>query len=94
MHALGICISNSRLRTITTDLANSIIRFYEDKGTVVPVQARIGIFTTSAFDNMDVNPKATTSRTSLHGSCRSILQFPTLDNHGIKMVRSAYLILY
>ena len=82
MHGRGLCISYSRLRTISTDLANSIICFYEKSGVVVPMQALRGVFTTNAYDNIDHNTRATTCRTTFHGSCCFVLQFPTPDNQG------------
>lgn len=46
---------------------------------VVPLQAKHDTFTTLGFDNIDHNPRATTRRYSLHGTCISVLQFPTLN---------------
>jgi hypothetical protein len=91
IHERGLCISYKRLRTMSTDLANSIIRFYEQSGIVVPVQALRGVFTTNAFDNIDHNTRSTTCRTSFHGSCQSVLQFPTPDNPGTKIGPSCIL---
>ena len=89
MHGRGLqsrlCISYSRLRTISTDLANSIICFYEKSGVVVPMQAIRGVFMTNAYDNIDHNTQATTCKTTFHGSCCSVLQFPTPDNQGTKI---------
>ena len=47
MHGRGLCISYSRLRTTSTDFANSIICFYEKSGVVIPVQAIRGVFMTN-----------------------------------------------
>ena len=47
------------------------------------IQALSRVFTTIAFDNIDHNPRATTCRTSFHGSCLSVLQFPTSGNPGV-----------
>ena len=82
LHDRGLCISYDRLKTISTDLANSVIRFYETSEIVVPVRALRGVFTTNAYDNIDHNPRSMTCMTSLHGSCLSVLQFPTIDNVG------------
>jgi len=80
LHRLGICISYHRLRTISTDIANSLISHFEDSGCVVPPKALFGVFSIMGFDNIDHNPRSTTSHTSFHGSCVSLMQFPTTDN--------------
>ena len=56
LHSLGLCISYSRLRTLSTDLANSILKSYEAIDAVVPVQALHGVFTVNAYDIVDHNP--------------------------------------
>ena len=75
LHEQGLCISYKRLRTLSTDLANSAIAHFKHVGVVVPRQVMHGVFTTFAFDNIDHNPGATTSRSSFHGTCISLLQF-------------------
>ncbi len=80
LHEQGICISYKRLRTLSTDLANSAIAHFKHVGVVVPRQAIHRVFTTFAFDNIDHNPGATTSRSSFHGTCISLLQFPDHDS--------------
>ena len=79
LHQKGLCISYKRLRSLTTDIANSVIAHYEKTGPVVPLQAKHGLFTTLGFDNIDHNLRATTSRSSFHGTCISLLQFPTTE---------------
>ena len=76
LHERGLCISYDRLRTITVDIANSIIAHFESQGVVAPVQAKQGIFTTFALDNIDHNPSSTTCRSSFHGTSISMVQFP------------------
>ena len=80
LHEKGLCISYKRLRTITTDIANSVVAHFESNGVVVPLQAERGIFTTFGYDNIDHNPRATTCRSSFHGTCISLLQFPESSN--------------
>ena len=43
---------------------------------------QIQLFTTSAVDNIDHNPSATTATGSLHGTAISLFQHPTRENHG------------
>ena len=80
LHEKGLCISYKRLRTLTTDLANSVEAHFESTGVVVPLQALKKIFTTFAYDNIDHNPRSTTCRSNFHGTCISILQFPDRSN--------------
>ena len=75
-HERGLCISYSRLRSLSTDLANSVIAYYEHAGVVVPPQAKPGRFMTCGLDNIDHNPRSTTCRSSLHGTICTIVQFP------------------
>lgn len=58
------------------DIANSIIAHFESQGVVAPVQAKSGIFSTFALDNIDHNPSSTTCRSSFHGTSISMVQFP------------------
>ena len=74
MHKRGLCVSYDRLKTLSTDLANSVISHWEQIRVVVPPQAVNGVFTIGGFDNIDHNPSSTTSASALHGSCISIQQ--------------------
>ena len=47
-----------------------------------PTELRKGLFTTSAMDNIDHNPSATTATTSFHGTSISLFQHPTSDSDG------------
>ena len=58
LHDKGIAVSYDRVRSLSTDIANSIITVWEDEGIVVPPQAVKGAFTTMGFDNADWNAKA------------------------------------
>ena len=42
----------------------------------------IGIFTTSAVDNIDHNPSATTAMSSFHGTGILLFQHPSDDSRG------------
>lgn len=74
MHQRGLYISYDRLRVLGTDMANSVIRHWEDIGVVVPPQAIKNVFTTGGFDNIDNNPSSTMAESALHGFCISLHQ--------------------
>ena len=77
---LGLSISYKRVLEISTSLANSVCKHYDDQNLVCPVSLEKGIFTTSAVDNIDHNPSSTTAQGSLHGTGISIFQH-ILDNN-------------
>jgi hypothetical protein len=47
-----------------------------EDGVVCPAILQKGLFTTSAVDNIDHNPSATTATTSFHGTGISVFQHP------------------
>ena len=55
LHREGLCISIDCLRTISTDLSNSVIEFWNQIGVVIPHTMKRGKFTTGALDNFDHN---------------------------------------
>ena len=63
MNKRGLCVSYYRLRRLSTDLANSIISYWEKIGVVVPPQAIKGVFTTGGYDNIDHNPSSLLAKT-------------------------------
>ena len=79
LHKRGLCIAYKRLLTLSTDIANSIIEHWNQKGVVVPPQAVQNVFTTGGFDNIDHNPSSTTAKYALHGACISIHQHFSSD---------------
>ena len=80
---LGICISKNRLLQISTAMGNTAIETYEKEGVIAPMNLRLGLFSTAAVDNIDVNPKSSTSTKSLHGTEASIHQHVSRHNIGI-----------
>lgn len=79
MHKRRMCVSYDRLKTFSTDIANSVISHWEQIGVVVPPQAVTGVFTTGGFDNIDHNPSSTTATSALHGTCITIQQHFSSD---------------
>ena len=82
MHSLGLSVSYDRVLAISTELGNSVLRRYHEEQVVCPPNLRIGLFTTSALDNIDHNPSSTTARDSFHGTDISMFQHATLDVPG------------
>ena len=72
-----MCISFDRVLEISTQLGDSVVSTYLEKGVVCPAVLQKGIFTTSAVDNIDHNPSATTTTTSFYGTGISVFQHPT-----------------
>ena len=73
-HQRGLCVSYDRLKTIITDIVNSIIAYWTDLGVAVPPQTIHGVFTIGGYDNVDHNPPSNTSRYAVHGTCSTLHQ--------------------
>ena len=82
LHENGISISYDRVLEVSALLGESVVNPYVVDGAVYPPILRKGLFTTSAMDNIDHNPTATTANTSFHGTSISMFQHPTLNNGG------------
>ena len=80
LHENGISISYDRVLEVSALLGESVVNQYVVDGVVCPPILRKGLFTTSAIDNIDHNPTATTANTSCHGKSVSMFQHPTLNN--------------
>ena len=76
----GICISYNRVLEISTQMGEAVVQRYLDEGVVCPPIMCKGIFTTSAVDNIDHNPSASTAISSFHGTCISLFQHPSDDS--------------
>ncbi|KAK5852481.1 hypothetical protein PBY51_023946 [Eleginops maclovinus] len=79
LHEHGLSISYDRVLEISAQLGDATVNRYREDGVVFPQVLRRGLFTTTAMDNIDHNPTATTS---FHGTCISAFQHPTKDNQG------------
>ena len=82
LHENGISISYDRVLEISGQLGETVVKQYVEDDVVCPPILRKGLFTTSALDNIDHNPTATTSSTSFHGTSISLFQHPSSDNEG------------
>ena len=61
---------------ISTQLGESVLSQFMEDGVVCPAILQKGLFTTSAVDNIDHNPSATTATISCHGTGISVFQHP------------------
>ena len=74
MHESGCSISYERVLEICDAVGESVVSRYIANGVVCPLKMKGGVFTTSAVDNIDHNPSATTSNSSFHGTSISLFQ--------------------
>lgn len=79
LHREGLCISTDCLRTISIDLSNSAIEFWEQISVVTPYTMRKGAFTSGALDNFDHNLTSMTARTTYLGTGLSTTQHNVSD---------------
>ena len=68
LHENGISISYSRVLEISAKLGDAVVNRYAEDELVCPPALRRHVCTTSAMDNIDHNPTATTATTSFHGT--------------------------
>ncbi|KAM3625711.1 uncharacterized protein V6R79_016387 [Siganus canaliculatus] len=74
-----IGISYDRVLEISAQLGDATVSKYVEDGVVCLTVLRKGLFTTSAMDNIDHNPTATTATASFHGTSVSAYQHPSKD---------------
>ena len=79
---LGLCISKHRLSQFSVSMDNTVIEVNERNGVVLPMNLKLGVFSTASVDNIDVDIQSSLSTTSLHGIAVSINQPPTSNNEG------------
>ena len=84
----GICISYDRVLEISTQLGESVLSQFMEDGVVCPVILQKGLFTTSAVDNIDHNPSATTATISCHGTGISVFQHSLIPERLNSKVKS------
>ena len=83
LFTLGICVPYKRVSEITKDISHSFLRQFEIHKVFLPTSSRKNIFTVIAKDNIDLNASSSTASSHYHGTCMSLLQFPTTDNKGV-----------
>ena len=77
LHMLGLSISYDRVLQLTFTLANMVLKKYQERKVVHPMNLKRGIFTTGAVDNIDHNCSSTTATDSFHGTGISLFQHPS-----------------
>lgn len=82
LHQNGLSISYDRVLEISAQLGEAVVAKYVEDGVVCPPILKKGLFTTSAIDNIDHNPTATTASTSFHGTSASVFQHINTDGEG------------
>lgn len=82
LHDNGVSISYDRVLEISAQLGEAVVAQYVEDGVVCPPVLRKQVFTTSAVDNIDHNPTATTASTSFHGTSVSLFQHPSSGSPG------------
>ena len=84
---LGLSISYDRVLSISSDLGNAVCRQYKKENVVCPPNLKIGLFTTTALDNLDHNPSSMTAKESFHGTGISMFQNQSELEPGIERER-------
>ena len=84
LHEHGVSIPYDRVLEVSAQLGDAGVSKYMEEGVVCPAGMRKGLFTTSAVDNIDHIPTATTATTSFHGTSISLFQHQSTDNEGEK----------
>lgn len=82
LHENGISVSYDRVLEISAQLGEAVVAQYVEDGVVCPPVLKKHVFTTSAVDNIDHNPTATTAQSSFHGTSISIFQHPNSEYPG------------
>ena len=82
LHENGLSVSYDRVLETSGMLGETVIKQYVGEDVVCPPALRKRLFTTSAVDNIDHNPTATTARTSFHGTSISMFHYPSNENRG------------
>ena len=82
---LGVSVSYDRVLSVSTDLANAVIEYFENDDAVCPPSLQKGLFTIGAYDNFDHNPSSTSAKTSTHGTSISLFQENTTAQPGEKI---------
>jgi hypothetical protein len=79
-----LSVTYDRVLCMFADLANSAINHFEAIGAVCPQSLKLGLFTTSAVDNIDHDSTLTSAQTSFHGTGISLFQHPDVHNVSIE----------
>ena len=91
LHEHGLSISYDRVLEISAQMGDAAVNKYVEDQIVCPPGLNSGLFTTTAMDNIDNNPTATTATTSFHMTSISVFQHPTHKTIKVKNVEQSHL---
>ena len=84
LFSLGICLPKNRVLEMTKDIGIKELQKYEINCCFIPNNVKRNTRTVIAKDNIDLNAQSTIIKSHFHGISMSVLQFPTLSNHGVR----------
>ena len=82
MHSFRLSVTYDTVLAISPELGNSVCRRYHKEQVVCSPNLHIGLFTTSALDNINHNPSSTMACDSFHSTSISMFQHATADVPG------------
>ena len=83
IYHLDICISYDRVLHLLAEIGSRVCEQFHRVLVVCPSKLCGSVFTSAAVDNIDHNPRSTTSKESFHGTGISLFQYPTYDSEGV-----------
>ena len=93
LFSLGICISYSRVLSITKSIYEQLQNSYSEHGIFLPTILKKNCFVVLAKDNIDKNATANLVSAHFHGTGISLLQHAEYENQGDCIEVSRFLIL-
>ena len=87
LYRVGLSVSYDYVLGLSADLGNTTISHFKIIKTVCPPKLNIGVFTTSALDNINHDRTATGAQGSFHGTGISLFQHSDTENHGTEQRR-------
>ena len=87
LYRVGLSVSYDYVLGLSADLGNTAISHFKIIKTVCPPKLNIGVFTTSALNNINHDPTATSAQGSFHGTGISLFQHSDTENHGTEQRR-------
>ena len=70
--AKGVSISYDHAMNLRKSISNQVCMEYQANGLVCSVDLKKNVFTTAAIDNLYHNPSSATTKSSFHGTTKSV----------------------
>ena len=70
--AKGVSISYDHAINLRKSISNQVCMEYQANGLVCSVDLKKNVFTTAAIDNLYHNPSSATTKSSFHGTTKSV----------------------